>query len=533
MRVGFVYSEMETLGVEHLSSYLKEQGHQTTLFFDPQLFNDTVSRSNAFSRIFGYQKRLIRQIIEWKPEILAFSVLSTNYLWAKNLAQQIKCVMDIPIVWGGIHPTLSPESVIELDFVDFVVVGEGEQVLLELVENLGSEKRLQTTANLWSKKDEIIFRNAVRPLIDDLDSLPFPDKGMFYSTMPYLSRHYTIVTSRGCPHMCTFCCNHTLSNLSGGKEKFLRRRSAENVIAELKQAQERYKIEDVFFDDSTFTYDKNWLKLFSQLYKKHINLRCFCWVYPAEVDEETVRYLIDMNIQAVEMGVESLNPHVRKKWLRRPHSNKKIQNALALFKKNRIFVTVDNIVGLPEETINDLEHMADFYNRTRPEKIYIFELRPFPNTDMFTLYSEYKKNYSADNKELLPFTLSSTSNKAYKQITALVCLIHLLPVKAVKMLLAKKWYRKLPAIDMYNLLEIVPFFINFLKPAKHKRWFPIRGTRHRYFFFGSKIVREFLLSISSDKLLKKIRSFFLLIKGEKKYSVIQNKPSGNVTGVDK
>ncbi|MFH1092578.1 MAG: cobalamin-dependent protein, partial [Candidatus Omnitrophota bacterium] len=229
MRIGFVYSEMENLGIEHLSSYLKKHGHQTTLFFDPQLFNDTVSRNNAFSRVFTYQKQLISQIIEWKPDILAFSVLSTNYTWAKAFAQQIKRVIDIPIVFGGIHPTLSPESVMELDFVDFVIVGDGEQALLELAENLGCEKRLQTTANIWSKKDGIIFSNAPRALIDDLDSLPFPDKGIFYDIMPYLSRHYTIVTSRGCPHMCTFCCNHTLSKISSGKTKFLRRRSPENV----------------------------------------------------------------------------------------------------------------------------------------------------------------------------------------------------------------------------------------------------------------------------------------------------------------
>ncbi len=528
MRVGFVYSEMETLGIEHLSSYLKEHGHQTALFFDPQLFNDTVSRSNFFSRIFGYQERLICQIIDWKPDILAFSVLSTNYLWAKNFARQIKCMMDIPVVFGGIHPTLSPEDVIGLDVVDFVIVGEGEQALLELAENLGNQKRLQTMANLWSKKDGIVFRNAVRPLIDDLDSLPFPDKDMFYGIMPYLSRHYTIVTSRGCPHMCTFCCNHTQSKLSGGKAKFLRRRSPENVIAELKQAQERYEIEDIFFDDSTFTYDKNWLRVFSRLYKRYVKLRCFCWVHPAEVDEETVSYLTDMNIQAVEMGVESLNPQIRKKWLRRPHSNEKIQNALDLFKNNRIFVTVDNIVGLPEETIDDLEHMVDFYNRARPEKIYIFELRPFPKTDMFTLYSDYKKDYETSSRELLPFTLSATSNKVYRQITALVCMIHFLPVKAVEMLLAKKRYRKLPAIDMYNLLEMVPFFINLLKPAKYKRWFPIRGTRHRYIFYGSKIIREFLLGF-----FRKIKALFTLGIDTEKYSFLRNNSSGNVTGVEK
>ncbi|MFH2136984.1 MAG: radical SAM protein [Candidatus Omnitrophota bacterium] len=489
MRVGFVYSEMETLGIEHLSSFLKKQGHQTRLFFDPQLFMDTISSRPVLNKILGYRDHLLKQIDEFKPDILAFSVLSTNNHWAKLFAKEIKIHTDIPIVFGGIHPTLAPEEVIKLGFVDHVIVGEGEEALCELVENLNNLKNLSEIKNVWTKINGKIVRNPVRPLIEDLDSLPFPDKEMFYQVMPYLSKHYTIVTGRGCPYSCTFCSNHALRNISNSDKHFLRRRSPENVIAELNQAKSKYQVKDIFFDDSTFTYDKKWLKRFSDLYRGHINLNCFCWVHPSEIDEETVGYLKNMNCRAVEMGVESTNPQIREKWLHRYYSNEQVARALRLFKKHKIFCVVDNIIGLPEEKISDLEDMVSFYNEIRPEKVYVFELRPFPNTQMYEMSKEYAAIHNNDRDDLRPFTLSVYRNKVFKQIIMLTLMIEFLPKKAISFLLRKKLYRFLPAFDVYNFLEIVPFFLNFLK--REKRWFPIRGTRHRYIFFGLKILKNY------------------------------------------
>ncbi len=492
MRVGFVYSEMEALGIQYLSSYLKKHGHETRLFFDPQLFMDSASRSPFLSKILDYKKVLYRQIDEFKPDILGFSVLSTNYQWACQIAQDIKQHSKVPIVFGGIHPTLDPDAVLGEECVDFIVVGEGEEALLELTENIYHPTKKFGIRNVYSKNNGSFIKNPLRPLVANLDTLPFPDKEMFFSIMPYSSRNYMIITSRGCPHACSFCCNDPLRKTYGSGQRFLRRRSPENVIAELEWAKKTYSTRYVFFDDSTFTYDKKWLGKFSQLYKKNIGLACFCWVHPSEINEETVDFLKEMNCRAVEMGVESLNPEIRKKWLNRHYTNEQIEHALQLFKRNKIFCITDNIIGLPEETFSDLEFMVEFYNRTRPGKIYVFELRPFPNTKLANL----KKAEQPDNKKrrgLLPFTVYTYQNSQYKKIVLLMLAIYFFPKKVISFLLKKRVYKFFPPFYdynmLYNLLEIVPFFINCLTFPRY--WFPVRRARHRYFFFAKELVVNF------------------------------------------
>ncbi|MFH1460433.1 MAG: radical SAM protein [Candidatus Omnitrophota bacterium] len=493
MRIGFIYSEMETLGIQYLSSFLKQNGYTTKLFFDPQLFADTISQSKSLNKVFDYKKQLFKQIEAFKPDFLAFSVLSTNYHWAFKFTKEIKARLNIPIVWGGVHPTLDPESVLKLDCVDYIIAGEAEEALLEFVNKFKNKNSLSKLRNVYTKVNGKIIKNLLRPLINNLDQLPFPDKDIFYDIMPYLKDHYTIVTGRGCPHACTFCCNHSLRKINeqnSGKNNFLRRRSADNVVTELKQAKEKYHIKDVFFEDSTFTYDKKWLKEFAILYHDSINLNCFCWVHPAEIDEEVVGYLRLMNCRAVEMGVESINSEIRAKWLGRNYPNEKIENALKLLKKNKIFCITDNIIGLPEEEIKDLENLVDFYNKLRPEKIYIFELRMFPNTQMHELYHDYQDSFKENNDGLSPFTLSSSQNKMAKKIIVLILAIQFLPKKVINFLLKNKLYKFFPAINLYNLLEITPFFLNLFK--REKLWFPIRGTRKRYLFFAKKMIINFI-----------------------------------------
>ncbi len=488
MRVGFVHSEMEPLGIQYLSSYLKKHGHTTRLFFDPQLFMDTATRWPFLGNIFDYKKQLYKQIDVFKPDILGLSVLTTNYDWACQIARDIKQHSEVPIVFGGIHPTLDPDAVLAEKFVDFVVVGEGEEALLELTENIHHPTNRFRIKNVYAKDNGVVIKNQLRPLVANLDTLPFPDKEMFYSIMPNSSRNYMIMTSRGCPYACTFCCNDSLRKTYGSGQRFVRRRSPENVIAELEWAKKTYSIRYVLFDDNTFTYDKRWLREFSQLYKKNISVPCFCWVHPSEIDEETVDDLKGMNCRAVEMGVESLNPRIREKWLNRHYTNEQIERALQLFKKNKIFCTTDNIIGLPEETFSDLEYMVEFYNRNRPGKIYVFELRVFPNTQMAGL--KKPENLGNEGRGTLPFNLHTSGNNQVKKLLMLTLAIYFLPKKVINFLLKKRIYRFLPPFygcnSFYNLLEIV----NCLTFQSYGA--PVDRSPGRYKIFAKKLIANFL-----------------------------------------
>lgn len=485
MRIAFVYGEMETLGIQYISSILKNNEHSTKLFFDPQLFSDTVTKSSILGNIFDYSEKLIQDIKRYKPDLIAFSVLTTNYKWACALSNKIKRRMSVPVVFGGIHPTSLPYEVIKKDFVDFVIVGEGEYALLELVESGFRKELLPSIRNLYFKNNGKVLCNILRDPIQDLDKLPFPDKDLFYDNLPYLQRSYTIITGRGCPHNCTYCCNGFLNRLYNGK--YLRRRSVENVIAELNWAVDKYKVQCVFFDDSTFTYDRNWLRLFTERYKDTIGLPSFCWLHPSDVDDELVGLLKKMNCRAIEMGVENFNSHVRKKLLRRFYSNSDIEKAIELFNKNRIFCVVDNIKGFSDSPEEEMKDFIRFYNRNRPNKIYIFEHRPFPNTEIVEILS-HKNEDSIEG--LPPFTITTNAtSKRVRQLELLLVLIYFMPRNLIKFLLNKQIYRFFPPVPAYNILEILPYFINLFKIKKYRFWYPRRGTRRRYlhYFFSNPV----------------------------------------------
>lgn len=481
MRIAFIHPEMEYLGIEYLSSVLKNGGHNVRLFFDPQLFSDTVSKSSFLSRVFDYQDKLVSELKCYSPDLVAFSLLSTNYQWAYALARRIKKELPVPLVFGGIHATAMPDEVVRNEFVDYVIMGEGESAFLDLANALSQKKAVDSIENLCTKVNGNVIKNKLRPPVRDLDELPFPDKGLFYDAMPYLQESYTLVTGRGCPHNCSYCCSGFISGLY--ENKFLRRRSVQNVIAELTAARGRYSIKRIFFDDSTFTYDKKWLSEFAAAYKEKIGLPSFCWVHPNDVDADLIGLLKMINCKAVEMGVETLDEKVRAGLLNRHYTNIMIQDAIGLFNRNRIFCVVDNIKGFYDTPEKEMADFVNFYNENRPGKIYIFEYRPFPKTRLSEIGQKQGPAPAAE-AELAPFTISTKkTGSMVKKMEILLVLSYFLPRPLIKYLLDKKMYRFFPPVSTYNILEIFPYFLNLVRRRHRRFWYPIRGTRRRYLHY--------------------------------------------------
>ncbi len=139
-RVTFIHTESESFAIELLSSILKENSHEVSLVFDNRLFDSAEIKNSILKRVFGQKDLILKQVKDSKPDLICFSAFTYNYQWALNTAQQIKKkIGNIPIIFGGIHPTLMPDLVIKNKCVDYVCVGEGEYALLELVNNLGKE----------------------------------------------------------------------------------------------------------------------------------------------------------------------------------------------------------------------------------------------------------------------------------------------------------------------------------------------------------------------------------------------------------
>lgn len=379
MRITFVADAYENLGIEYLSSGLKAKGHQVTLVYDPKLFND------AFCNIPGLYKKLfsreafIKKIFDSQPDIIAFSSMSENYLWNRDLAREIKGIKNIPIIFGGIHPTSVPEKVIAEDCIDLICAGEGEEAFPELADRFDGTGKIDVEGinNLIAKQDGQIIRNPIGCPTKDLDSLPFPDKFLFINEAPHMAKRYYIMTSRGCPYNCTFCYNSTISD----KRAFIRKRSVENVLDELRWAKANHiDFSYVMFGDDTFVQDKKWLFAFLEGYRRDIGKPFVCAIHPRAIDEEALAELKRSGCTDIEIGIQTINPRIRREVLGRHESNEDIFRAMALIKRHNIRLIIDHIGGIPGETLKDYEEAALTYKKYHPNFATFFWLSYYPKT---------------------------------------------------------------------------------------------------------------------------------------------------------
>ena len=468
MKIAFVYTGEEYLGIEYLSAVLKEHGHQTQLIYDPCLFNDYYFSNYFLSRLFSFQKRVIDEAVKTDTNLVAFSINTPEYRWACRIAASIKKRRDVPIVFGGHHVTCIPEEVIKNSFIDFAIRGEGEYALLELVKHLEGKMAKKEIKNLYYKDNGQIYNNQLRPLIEDLDSLPFPDKELFYSRMKYLLKNYTVMTSRGCPYSCSYCHNSYLKELYHGNGPYVRRRSVRSVIAELKERKKLYKMERIIFQDEIFILDYKWLKEFSVQYKKEIDLPYSCYVYPDMLNAKIITLLCNSGCVSVHMGIENIDEKVRRELLHRFIPQAQIVHALTLLKRNHIHCKGFFLIGLPGQSENDLIELARFCSKYRFGTPLVFWLQNFPKTAIAEMVKKRESKNSANNfKKYGLFSgymlEGDTFDVSLSRLRFFISLTMLFSEETVEYIIQKKLYRFFPAHHHIFYLKAVKFFVNFVR----------------------------------------------------------------------
>jgi anaerobic magnesium-protoporphyrin IX monomethyl ester cyclase len=394
MKVLFLNPQQEMGGIQCLSAFLKRAGHDTALVNDANLFDNPWVQYPTLASIFANVETVLDEIGEHDPDLIALPVVTDDFPWAVKWAKQIKSRMDTPIVFGNVHPTFNAAEVLSEESVDYIVRGEGEWPLLELVEVLEGKRQAKDVLGLGYKRDGVPQINSLRPLIDDLDTLPYPDKDLYYDVMPYLNQGYTTMSGRGCPYKCTFCDNNTSMQLykteSTKRQKWTRRHSPQYVVDEILWAKQRYGIKHVRFNDEDFSYDKKWIREFAPLYKEKVGIPYFAWVYPNTIDDEIAQLLADSGCDAVEMGIQSGSSTLRNEVLHRRTKDEQILTAMSALRKNGIRATVDIIIGLPTETKDDLDETVRLLAKARPWHLYAFWLRYYPSTEILTIAKERK-----------------------------------------------------------------------------------------------------------------------------------------------
>jgi len=464
----FVHNVREHLGLEYLSAVLKKAGHNVYLLYEPGLFsyNDNAFSFSLLEKAFDRSRVIVKKVLEICPDLVGFSVYTTNYAWAKRISLSIKSKLNVKIVFGGIHATFFPERVMSDSNADFVIRGEGEEALLELVENLGSKITYRNIKNLCYREGKGVVVNELRPLINNLDSLPFPDKELFSGYVDYFS--YMILTQRGCIFNCTFCCEAALRELYRGK--YFRKRSVNSVIDELSWMLGRYNYKEVIFFDSDFLIDKKWVKKFLPIYKKVIGrpFKFMCRI--SSFDEEMAVLAKDSGCYNINFGVQSWNEHLRIKVLNRKETNKEIKGALSICEKYKLNFDIDLIFNIPGDKrkgyLKGLGYMCNYHFLNR---VKCFKLAYFPMAEITKNF--YRDGLISENdiKKVEEEGYADTVHRSlnlegvfYRDIEVFYRILPLLPLSLRKWLLKKRRYTKLRFMPLF-LVYIFQFLAAFKK----------------------------------------------------------------------
>jgi len=376
------------IGLRYLASALQQPGFDVSVIFfkEKNIALDLMEEPTE-----GDYKALTDLISELNPNLVGIGVRSSFLAIASKISKRIQERFGKPVIWGGTHATVAPEQSIQI--ADMICLGEGEQTIVELAQKLSGDENTLDINNLWIKQNGQITKNPIRPLLEDVDSMPFPDYG---STNKYFVEYgeilsedpglqafnLDIMTSRGCPYHCTYCCNSSFRELYKGKGPLVRQRSVQNVLDEIQAHRELFpNLKRIDFIDEVFSWDKAWVEEFVELYKKDIALPFHCMQHPNTVGKEVMRMLKDAGLERVEIGIQTGSERVRKEIFKRPVSDRKLIETSKIMRDLKIVPFYDIIVDNPFETPEDKKQGLNFLLKmSRPFYMHMFSLIYFPNT---------------------------------------------------------------------------------------------------------------------------------------------------------
>lgn len=367
-------------GIASLSAVLKKDGHDTSLCVLDNLD----------------KPRIISAIGKFQPDLLAYSVLSLQISVAKSIIEFAASEFAIPSVVGGVHATVNPEECLNLKDIIGVCVGEAEFALMEFVNALSSGREIIHLQNFCFKREKEIIRNPLYPLIQDLDSLPFPDRSLFSYNPKEALLGLEFFFSRGCPYQCSYCINPHLQKIYRKKGPFVRFRSPESVVEEIEQTLKLYDYDGMLtFHDDVFTLKKTWLEKFSILYKNRIGLPYRCNSTADKIDRETAGLLKSSNCKEVWFGIETGVEELRKTVLNKKIMDEDIYRAGSILNEIGVDPCSFNMLGIPGESEENIKRLIYINKKAGVRKISASLMQPYPGT---RIYDEcLKKGCVADN----------------------------------------------------------------------------------------------------------------------------------------
>jgi len=331
------------------------------------------------------ENKLLGYIDETKPDIIGFGSTTVTINNVLKISKLIKNETDIPIIVGGIHATIAGEELIKNKNIDYVVVGEGEDSIGELVKALGEEHKLSEVKGIYYKEKNKVIFTGDRALIKNLDSIPFPARHLLKHPSGYVPPDArkipvaSIMTSRGCAGRCTYCCTKLIF---GRKMRF---RTIKNVIDEIEGKINNYDIKEIHIMDDCFTINKKRVFEFRDEIKKRGIKSTFVFsngIRADQVDEDILRALKDIGVSSVGFGVESGNQMILNN-IKKGLNLDTIRKAFRLSKKYGFTIWGFFMIGLPGENQKTVRNTVEFAKELDPDFAKFLILKPFPGTEVF------------------------------------------------------------------------------------------------------------------------------------------------------
>ena len=378
-------------GIRTISSVLKKAGHQVKIVF--------MSYSEDYLKL--YKQNELKQLLQickgsgWIG-INCYASTAPRAIRITNFLK--KSLPQIPLVWGGIHPTICPERCIP--YTDIICIGEGEEAAIEFSNAIAKGSPIEKIKNLWIKKENgKIIKNPVRPAIENLDNLPFADYDIreHFVLENHKIRKFReedlagvifFLTGRGCPYGCAYCSNNLLNELYKGKCKsIVRWHSSDYIIKCILDLRKRFKTLNYFdIRDDTFSLRPlNQIKEFCEEYKEQVGLRMKCLGDPKTISEEKIALLVDAGCTDIIIGIQG-GERVNKEIYFRNQTDKNVLDAARIINRHREKLTVmyDIITCNPFEKSEDVLNMINLLRKIpKPYFLSVNNLVFFPGTSLY------------------------------------------------------------------------------------------------------------------------------------------------------
>jgi len=322
-------------------------------------------------------KEIEEVVVSFSPDIVGLSTMTNSYPAALIIAKIVKKISKATVIMGGSHPTILSEEVAEDDNVDFVVKGEGENTIVDLVNCIEQKIDPISVRGILYKKDGKIIKTPDRGFIKNLDLIPFPDKNSFLFPERFTKSSFSnILAGRGCPWQCHFCATCALWGRN------LRMRSAENIFNEIMIIKRKYGNIINFMDDNFMVYKKTLFDLCYFIMRKNLNISWRCQAHVDTIDKEKLAVIKDAGCWDITLGIESGSDRMLT-YINKRLSIKKIMQVVEMIIKSGIQLSVNFMFGLPEETWEDMQKTLNLIKEIPANNIAISKFIPLPGTKLY------------------------------------------------------------------------------------------------------------------------------------------------------